>query len=984
MGAAGYRTATHLAQDSGLRASTLSEALSGSKTPSEQTLKRFLGSCNIPYTGEWARRLESAKAAEYAAKRESRRRTGGGDSSLSFEQHAHSTHPLLIRQDNKPTPITQMLSLEPPLGFLPPHVRGRSEVLKSLQSHLEIRPNKFIVLHGMGGCGKTTLALSVARDARYRNFDVFWVKASREHLDGSMRQLCRRLGATPEEIEEAWERTGDGPDFLWRLLDSSDKPWLLVFDEVDEPQSIGRAHSHPGDATGWLRSSKNGLTVVTTRLGDPEIWGHSAELHSIDPLTPNEGAEVLLDLANRAGSRQEAQDLSARLGGLPLALRLAGSQLSRAMRGTGLLRRGRERARVRDFSSYGAALNDVGIEYLDRSVTGALNRSGAEDLHRRLISRTWEISLDLLESQGFPEARTFMRLLSRFGPHPIPVDVLDPDALGRHDSFPSDFGVDRLELVIEALQTLSLLEIVEVIAERLDTQPAITVHSLVLEVNRGHLASEDAETRSNLTRTAVSLLEVATRRTPEDRENHLWWGLLHPHIMTLIRSTETPHKDIAEPLLEVGLRNFSYMHLAMREPMKEAANALRALSVHLDPLHPLYLAAKHRYSFTHIKEKSRLWVFSELFKECTLALGANHPETLMSHHNWVEELNGSGKFKQAESECRKVLAGRQQTLGKDNPFTLSTHMLLIKCIEDQKNGKARSGAEWVRLFESVKTSPSPGKVDFQTLHLLGHWLDKNEQYEEAERCYRTIIEALEESTTKARIFCNSMRDCLSDNLQKQGRLDDSASLYLERLRQLGETQDPASEEVMAVRHDYADLLVKMKHLSEAERMMRSVLEIRLSKEDKSSDVRLASELHCLVHALERMGRTQDVIHMARHLAEFSDAEVAAWSQERMLRDDMVCICKSLSDVGDHDAAILSLSRIIACVPPETKEAHSHRRTLALFQYASGKMSKSSFEGVLHDLAKSIEENFGKDEEHGRIQDILMGLKGDTGKSNPPA
>ncbi|MFI6862330.1 tetratricopeptide repeat protein [Streptomyces sp. NPDC050421] len=564
------------------------------------------------------------------------------------------------------------------------------------------------------------------------------------------------------------------------------------------------------------------------------------------------------------------------------------------------------------------------------------------------------------------------------------MDVLDPEVLRCHEAFPSDFSVDRLELIIEALQTLSLLEITEVIAERHETQPAITVHSLVLEVNRGHLATADAVTRSRLTRTAVGLLEVATRRVPEDRANHLWWGLLHPHIMTLIRSTETPHKDISEPLLEVGLRNFSYMHLAIREPMKEAANALRALSMNLDSCHPLRLAARHRYTLTHIKEKGQLWAFSELYKECVLALGGNHAETLMSHHNWAERLLSSGRFKQAEAECRRALRGRQQILGDDDPFTLSTHLLLIRCIEDQKGGKVRSQSEWELLYESVITSPNPGKAHLETLHMLGHWLDSHKRYTEAEKCYRTIIEALEENPAEGIFFRDSMRDCLANNLEKQGRLDDSASMYLERLRQLQETQDAADWEVMAVRHDYADLLVKMGRLSEAESIMRSVLEIRLSKEDKVQDLRLASELHCFVHALERMDRTQEVVSMGRHLAHFSDAEMTAWSEERKIRDDIVCICKSLSDAGDHEVAIESLSRIIDCVPPETKEAHSHRRTLALFRYTSGEIDKASFEDVLHGLAKSIQEKFGEDEEFARIQDVLMGLRGGPGKSNLPS
>jgi hypothetical protein len=68
--------------------------------------------------------------------------------------------------------------------------------------------------------------------------------------------------------------------------------------------------------------------VVTSRVGDQTAWGPVARVHRLETLGEKDGSLVLLDLAPRAGDESAAQSLSARLGGLPLALHQAGSYLA--------------------------------------------------------------------------------------------------------------------------------------------------------------------------------------------------------------------------------------------------------------------------------------------------------------------------------------------------------------------------------------------------------------------------------------------------------------------------------------------------------------------------------------------------------------------------------------------------------------------------------------------------------------------------------
>ncbi|MFC8435427.1 NB-ARC domain-containing protein [Streptomyces sp. NPDC057253] len=966
MFAAGYRTATHLAQDSGVTLSTLSDALSGRRVPSTETLKRIIQTCGLPYNSEWVSRQEKAKNAEAGWRVNQRKNNTTKDPAGT---HRHSSITAIERSPINPASN----SLEPPIGNLPSQIRGRKTIIERLSHSLAELPDEVQVLHGMGGCGKTTLALSVAKETRARGYEVYWVKATKQNFGSAMRQLARTLGASREEIEEAWQTLGSGPDFIWRLLHASLTPWVLVFDDVDEAGLVSRPGGNPGDGTGWIRPSRSGLTIVTTRLSDSDIWGNIARCHPVEELSSIDGADILLDLAANAGSREDAQQLASRLGGLPLALRLAGSYLGRTSRGPGLLNRGQ--GRTRNFTSYLAALRDTGINFLDRGSQGRLDNSETEELHRQLISRTWEISLDLLEAQGFPEARTFMRMLSCFSVEPIPVDILDIDALIQHGAFPLGLTVDRLELVIQALNTLSLLEISEATYGSPDSQPHITVHKLVLEINKLHLSNADTSAISAIARTTVELIEKAAQRDPEDLENQYWWSLLHPHIMRLVREP-LPDKEAVEALIRSGLRNFSYMSFTVRSNIEELAKPLKVLAAELSEDHPLHLAVRHRYALACLTGTAQLMEFQSTYKTQLRLFGALDPETLMSHYNWAAELDEAGRHKEAEREFRKTLSGRQQALGADNPYTLMTHVSLAQCIEEQKGGEKRADSEWGALHGVVSTVQSLDQVGLFVLHHLAHWLDSKERYEEAEALYRKIIGILDHIPTEGQSLCDSMRQCLATNLRKQGRPADSAETLHDAIHALARERDQDDDELLTIRHEYADLLEELGNSEAAEVTIREVLDLRLAKADASNDQRVLVELHCLTHVLLQEGsRHEEAVDTAKRIFQFGQDALKNWCRVPELRKNLQCISYILTQHGDFSEAVITLKALMETSEDGSREYFSLRRRLALTSYADGSLTGPSCREELQAIANSQSEKLGKGHDDvRRTLDALTGLR----------
>ena len=178
--------------------------------------------------------------------------------------------------------------------------------------------------------------------------------------------------------------------------------WMLVFDGADNPTVLAGADAGtPADGTGWLRPDPAGMVIVTTRIRDPRVWGTWVTLRELKPLDDEVGAEVLRDLAPEVADPggHEARELSRRLGGLPLALHLAGAYL------------GSPFARWSTFAGYRAALD--GVE-LPAALTD-IEEQGAADIHAN-VQRTWDLSLDALAAEGRPQARPLLLVLSCFAP----------------------------------------------------------------------------------------------------------------------------------------------------------------------------------------------------------------------------------------------------------------------------------------------------------------------------------------------------------------------------------------------------------------------------------------------------------------------------------------------------------------------------------------------------------------------------------------
>jgi NB-ARC domain len=151
------------------------------------------------------------------------------------------------------------------------------EILQGSQSGEQRR----LILGGMGGVGKTQLAIAYTQRHRGSYESIFWLNAMSEvALKTSLRSMAERV------MEVAgYEQLKDKQIFLrvrlW-LSDTANTRWLLIFDNYDDPDVF--------DIRKYYPHADHGSIIITTRLPD-HVRGKPIHVRPLEHV--NESLQVL-------------------------------------------------------------------------------------------------------------------------------------------------------------------------------------------------------------------------------------------------------------------------------------------------------------------------------------------------------------------------------------------------------------------------------------------------------------------------------------------------------------------------------------------------------------------------------------------------------------------------------------------------------------------------------------------------------------------
>ena len=226
-----------------------------------------------------------------------------------------SLHFSELSEGGKPRVIKEGVLYEVPSLQVAQYVR-RDGIFRNIEEGFASLPDhtfcsKIIVLLGMGGQGKTQIALKYCRTVRTHNTykAIFWLDASSPR---SVIQGFETIIAKFDNPESTFKDDESKIAFLKDTTNSWEAPWLMVFDNFDQPGQFK-------NISAYVPNNSYGAILFTSRHADSERLGLTIR---VDQMTEHEGLKLLLDDpdAKPIDEQDAGKKIVEELGYLPLAI----------------------------------------------------------------------------------------------------------------------------------------------------------------------------------------------------------------------------------------------------------------------------------------------------------------------------------------------------------------------------------------------------------------------------------------------------------------------------------------------------------------------------------------------------------------------------------------------------------------------------------------------------------------------------------------
>lgn len=400
-----------------------------------------------------------------------------------------------------------------------PFFTGRTDLLEILHTRLYTHQagalTQLYALHGLGGIGKTQLAVEYAYRHILEYQAIFWIEAEdAEAITRSFLRIAEQIRLPERQDPQCLVKAV----YHWLSFHSH---WLLIWDNVGDLDLL--QHFFPATCQGSM--------LITTRR---QTLGTIAQTLEVPPLPLHEGMLLLFRRAkvlpileweehmnqlvvDMPGEHAAAQELAILMGGLPLALDQAGAYIDET----------------------GCSLSNY-LQLYRQQQTQLLNRRGTSgSSHPHSVTTTFALAIQRLK-QDYPEAADLLQLCAFLHPHTIPEEIFTEGA--RHlDGRLASIAKDPI-LLDEALAVLGTYSLLR----RRPTEGMLSIHCLVQAV----LLETIAETERHLwAERAISAINVVFPHAIYDTWSQC--ERLLPQALTAVQTIQSQHilNEEAERLL---------------------------------------------------------------------------------------------------------------------------------------------------------------------------------------------------------------------------------------------------------------------------------------------------------------------------------------------------------------------------------------------------------------------------------------------------
>jgi len=506
-----------------------------------------------------------------------------------------------------------------------------------------------VAVIGLGGTGKTQLALRYIEEHEKDYDTVLWIDVRSEETTQSSYERCCRTAGLPVEAA-----TGDVPlqdipavqaVLSWLRSKGEDKRWLAVVDNVDDLS---------WDVSGIVPKGKAGTVIVTSQDAQAAqlLGGHTPTV-KVDMMESEEAVRLLLSYFDESVCQEEVclrlvKEIATCLDRLALAIDLAGARIL---------------ADVEDNEyDLATALRQYLTDY--RRYQGRLLRDeefAQARAYKKTVWTAWETSLSSLRKAEDSQSDIYPVQLLRF------MTLLDgssvQDEIFRLGCLGLDESCRRLE-VNAPVWMKGLLN-----KGKADEWDDFSYRASMRCLRRYGLVRPIGEPWKGIT--MHSIVQWRARVGMDIEE---YWRLYLVFVGAFCTR-------IAEEADKVHFRRHIVMHLPANEELlgKEAG-------LEVEGMWWLWTrVANVLYGEGRWKEAEELDV--KVMEASSRVLGEEHPDTLTVIANLASTYSNQGRWNEAEVLDVKVMEASSRVLGEEHPNTLTAMANLASTYRNQGRWK---------------------------------------------------------------------------------------------------------------------------------------------------------------------------------------------------------------------------------------------------------------------------------------------------------
>ena len=645
-------------------------------------------------------------------------------------------------------------SLFPPIWNVPyrrnPFFTGREDILNHLNAVLQNSKTAALTqaqaISGLGGIGKTQIAIEYAYRYRDEYQAILWVNASsREAITVDFVKL-----ATVLDLSERFEQD---QEFVIRAVKRwllTHKRWLLILDNIDNLEML----------VDFLPEHSSGDVLLTTRL---QALGTLAQSIEVEKMGRDEGIIFLLrrtkilstdaELDQSTQKNQEpANKIVSALDGLPLALDQVGAYIEETH----------------------CSLSHYLILYGTRRKELLRRRGRFHTDHPDLVAITWSISFQQVERESTAAAE-LLYLLAFLDPEAIPEEIIIKGVAELGTALePLENDPLQVDTIIELLLRYSLIR-------RNSLSRSLSIHRLVQAVlkdgiDRGTQRIWAERAIRAVNRTFPEVVELGTWEECERYLPHVLicasyieeYELAFPEAARLLNAAATyliihaqykqaelllkralsirqhifepDHFDTARTLNDLGVLYLTQSKFQQAEPLLQQALVIRQNKLgleHADTATSLHNRAQLYYEQGYYPSAERMYREALDIRQRILQTG--HPDIAQSLNNLAKLYTVLGKFSQAELLYEEALSSQKNSLGSEHPLVAQTlnNMALLYRSKGEYTKAEQFYQQALETQEQVLGSDHPDVAE--TLNNLARLYRAMGAYEKAEPHYMSAL-----------------------------------------------------------------------------------------------------------------------------------------------------------------------------------------------------------------------------------------------------